>query len=107
MSNLLKLGFFVILIKRYKANNHQFTKLFSGIEKQYRMKCKKCSLPIFYQHQDPATVKKCAIKFILPGALSTTGDGKSAVYDQVKAKRQDRVSGRLSKGKRLSILTML
>lgn len=55
------------------------------------MKCKKCSLPIFYQHQDPATAKKCAIKFILPGALSTTGDGKSAVYDQVKAKRQDRV----------------
>lgn len=56
------------------------------------MKCKKCSLPIFYQHQDPAVVKKCPIKFILPGALTIKGDGKSSVYDQVKAKRQDRVS---------------
>lgn len=66
--------------------------LLPGIEKQFRMKCKKCSLPIFYQHQDPVTVKKCPIKFILPGALTTTGDGKSSMYDQVKAKRQDRVS---------------
>ena len=98
----------MILIKRDRANNnYRLTKLFTGIEKQYRMKCKKCSLPIFYQHQDPATVKKCAIKFILPGALSTTGDGKSAVYDQVKAKRQDRVSDCSSKGKGLSILIVL
>lgn len=39
----------------------------TGLEKQYRLRCKKCSIPIYYRHQPDSNVT-----FIMEGALTNT-----------------------------------
>lgn len=60
-----------------------------GVERQYRKRCRKCSLPLFYQHED---LKRCPVTFIINGALTHTADGKTDVYSQVAtAAEKDKV----------------
>ncbi|XP_077288479.1 STING ER exit protein [Arctopsyche grandis] len=51
-----------------------------GIERQYRFKCKKCSLPIYYKHE-----AKSNINFIIKGSLiKSSGEGPvTDIYRQV------------------------
>jgi len=52
-----------------------------GIERQYRQKCKKCGLLLFYRHRDDNI-----ITFIVDGALKQSRDGsvQNDVYSQMK-----------------------
>ncbi|CAF4924558.1 STING ER exit protein [Pieris napi] len=49
-----------------------------GIERQYRLKCKKCSIPIYYKHDQESNVV-----FILEGALVQTVGEVTDIYKQV------------------------
>nr|CAG4644417.1 EOG090X0H7H [Lepidurus arcticus] len=57
-----------------------------GIEKQYRYKCKKCSLPLFYKH-DPNSLSV----FIIKGALTKSGESQiRSLYSQLAATSEDK-----------------
>ncbi|GAB1600524.1 UPF0428 protein CXorf56 homolog [Argonauta hians] len=50
-----------------------------GVEKQYRQKCKRCGLCLYYHHQG-----KSNVMFILEDALREAGEGvKTDVYSQI------------------------
>ena len=74
----------------------------NGIEKQYRKKCIKCGLSLYYKHTDGDTSK---ITFIINGSL-TKESTKSSVYQQqiqVEPKRVVRNIKREDKGKTSSV----
>ncbi|RUS89475.1 hypothetical protein EGW08_002772 [Elysia chlorotica] len=55
-----------------------------GLEKQYRQKCKRCGLLLFYHHQGNSSVM-----FIVRDALKRENEGiKTDVYSQIKAPKQ-------------------
>ena len=69
----------------------------NGIERQYRKKCIKCGLSLFYQHNDPRS-KENEVIFVLNGSV-TRDSKKSNVYSQISGdskrvikniKREDR-----------------
>lgn len=69
----------------------------NGIERQYRKKCVKCGLSLFYQHNDPKS-KQNQVIFVLNGSV-TKESKKSSAYSQISGdtkrvikniKREDR-----------------
>jgi len=61
-----------------------FLKRDEGIEKQHRLKCKRCGLLLYYMHNVVGNVV-----FIVRGALTTTGEGPMGnIYKQVAAERE-------------------
>ncbi|XP_046371410.1 STING ER exit protein-like [Haliotis cracherodii] len=55
-----------------------------GIEKQYRQKCKRCGLWLYYHHQGNSNVM-----FVVDGALKRETDGfKTDVYSQLAAPKK-------------------
>lgn len=63
-----------------EADETVYLKRNEGIEKQFRFKCKKCSLWLYYRHRDDNQVT-----FIVENALVKAGDGpaKTDIYTQI------------------------
>ncbi|XP_073975488.1 STING ER exit protein [Rhodnius prolixus] len=60
-----------------------------GIEKQYRMKCKKCKLILYYKHD-----LKSNVSFVLKGSVVTGNSGerpKMDIYNQVAAEQPKKI----------------
>ncbi|XP_075229458.1 STING ER exit protein isoform X2 [Lycorma delicatula] len=70
------------------ADETVYLKRPDGIEKQYRMKCKKCGLLLYYKH-DP----KSNVNFILKGAVvKSSGEGpKMDIYNQVAVEKPKKI----------------
>nr|CAG4645221.1 EOG090X0H7H [Leptodora kindtii] len=52
-----------------------------GIEKQHRLKCRKCSLPLYYKHD-----MQSHVTFIIRGALVRSGEGQlRSMYNTLSA----------------------
>ncbi|XP_035683430.1 UPF0428 protein CXorf56 homolog [Branchiostoma floridae] len=60
-----------------------FLKWPDGIERQYRQKCKKCGLRLYYRHEE----KGGTVTFVVSGAVVKEGKGvrKADIYQQVAA----------------------
>jgi len=54
-----------------------------GVERQFRQKCKKCGLFLYYRHKDSNIVT-----FIVDGALKVKKEGKTDVYSQIQKPRK-------------------
>lgn len=63
-----------------EADDVTYLKRQDGIEKQYRLKCKKCGLFMYYRHQDNNQVT-----FVMHGSLISSRDlgDKTDIYKQV------------------------
>uniref|UniRef100_A0A1B6EXQ1 STING ER exit protein n=1 Tax=Cuerna arida TaxID=1464854 RepID=A0A1B6EXQ1_9HEMI len=72
----------------YDTDEQVFIKRQEGIENQFRMRCKKCRLPLYYKH-DP----KSNINFILKGAVvKSSGEGpKMDIYNQVAVEKPKKI----------------
>jgi len=66
------------------ADETVFLKREEGIEKQHRLKCKRCGLLLYYMHNVVGNVV-----FIVRGALTTTGEGPMGnIYKQVATEKE-------------------
>lgn len=65
-----------------------YLKRAEGIERQYRYKCKKCSLPIYYKHDQSSNVN-----FIIKGSLmKSSGDRPvTDIYRQVSVAQPKKI----------------
>lgn len=58
-----------------------------GIEKQFRMKCKKCDLWLYYKHDPNSNVN-----FIVKGAVVKNSEGpKMDIYNQVAVEKPKKI----------------
>jgi hypothetical protein len=75
----------------------------NGIEKQYRKKCVKCGLSLFYQHKDFKS-KSNQVIFVMNGSV-TKESKKSSVYSQISgdSKRVIKNIKREDRGKNSSV----
>ncbi|XP_033121961.1 UPF0428 protein CXorf56 homolog [Anneissia japonica] len=58
-----------------------------GVERQYRQKCKRCGLRLFYHHKE----KDTSILFVVEGAVYTSGEGPALKPIPVKVKPDKKV----------------
>ncbi|EEB17131.1 conserved hypothetical protein [Pediculus humanus corporis] len=69
------------------SDENVYIKRPEGIEKQYRMKCKKCELWLYYKHD-----LKSNIIFIVKGAVIKNSDGpKMDIYNQVAVEKPKKI----------------
>ena len=76
----------------------------NGIERQYRKKCVKCGLSLFYHHNDPRSKQTQTVIFVLNGSV-TKESKKSSAYSQISgdAKRVIKNIKREDRGKNSSV----
>merc|ERR1719167_1349957 len=75
-----------------KEQDPVYIKREDGVEKQYRKKCRKCGLSLFYQHKE----KGNTVTFVFEGAAVKESEaihGKVSMYNQVfeKPKEQQKI----------------
>ncbi|RZF42979.1 hypothetical protein LSTR_LSTR015159 [Laodelphax striatellus] len=70
------------------ADETVYLKRPEGIERQYRMKCKKCGLALYYKHSPTSNVN-----FILKGSVvKSSGEGpKMDIYNQVAVEKPKKI----------------
>lgn len=82
-----------------------YVKREKGVERQYRKRCIKCGLPVYYQFEQKLDIKApSVVKFIISKAL--TSDSRSSnIYDQITLEPNKVVKNikREEKGKNASV----